>query len=84
MVSATREVASLQELGSTVCKYLGDINGTYLYLSSALEMPWSAGAPLRSDRIVASIAYLSSGTIAIWPKAAELYILSLVAMSDAA
>lgn len=44
--SATREVASLQELGSTVYA-AGDIDRAYTYLSSALDNAVECGAPLR-------------------------------------
>lgn len=46
VMSATREVASLQELGTTVYA-AGDIARAHTYLSSALENAVECGAPLR-------------------------------------
>lgn len=44
--SATREVASLQELGNHLYD-LGDINRAYIYLTDALAMAVDCGVPLR-------------------------------------
>lgn len=80
VVSATREVASLQELGSTVYAS-GDINRAYLYLSSALENAVECGAPLRmieSSRALPIIELAHNSNMA---KSRRIIYIILVAMS---
>lgn len=59
LVSATREIASLQELGREIFNS-GDIRRSYTYLSSALENAVSCGAPLRMVETSKMLPFIES------------------------
>ena len=80
MVSATREVASLQELGSTVYAS-GDINRAYLYLSSALENAVECGAPLRMIESSRALPIIERAHNSNMAKSRRIIYIILVAMS---
>lgn len=72
--SATREVASLQELGSTLSAH-GDIDRAYAYLSAALTGAVECGAEMRMLESARSLPYIEQAyarktaraqTITIW------------------
>ena len=78
--SATREVASLQELGSTVYA-AGDIDRAYTYLSSALDNAVECGAPLRMIESSRSLPIIERAHTANLAKTRRYVHYVIVAMS---
>lgn len=78
--SATREVASLQELGTTVYA-AGDIDRAYTYLSSALDNAVECGAPLRMIESSRSLPIIERAHTANLAKTRRYLHYVIVAMS---